>query len=67
MVQQLTLNDNSSENAYDNRSLGLSRRSVGEALRILEVQGLVHARAGRYGGSTVPQPSTDMLGDSLSP
>lgn len=40
---------------------GLSRGSVREALRILEAQGLVQTRAGRYGGSTVAQPSNDML------
>ena len=45
---------------------GLSRGSVREALRILEAQGLVHTRAGRYGGSTVAQPSDDMLADNIN-
>ncbi|MDE2303684.1 MAG: FadR family transcriptional regulator [Sphingomonadales bacterium] len=40
---------------------GLSRGSVREALRILETQGLVLTRAGRYGGSTVAKPSDDHL------
>lgn len=45
---------------------GLSRGSVREALRILETQGLVHTRAGRYGGSTVSQPSDDMLASHIN-
>lgn len=40
---------------------GLSRGSVREALRILEAQGLVNTRAGRYGGTTVALPTTDQL------
>ena len=40
---------------------GLSRGSVREALRILEAQGLVRTRAGRYGGSVVSRPSDTML------
>ncbi len=40
---------------------GLSRGSVREALRILEAEGLVRTRAGRYGGSLVCQPSDDLL------
>lgn len=40
---------------------GLSRGSVREALRILETQGLVLTRAGRYGGTTVATPSDDHL------
>ena len=40
---------------------GLSRGSVREALRILEAQGLVNTRAGRYGGTTVSQPTTAQL------
>lgn len=39
---------------------GLSRGSVREALRILEAQGLVRTRPGRYGGSVVTRP-TDAL------
>ena len=40
---------------------GLSRGSVREALRILEAQGLVNTRAGRYGGTTVSQPTAVQL------
>lgn len=40
---------------------GLSRGSVREALRILEAQGLVRTRAGRYGGSVVSHPTDAML------
>ncbi len=40
---------------------GLSRGSVREALRILEAQGLVCTRPGRYGGSVVSQPSDAQL------
>jgi len=36
---------------------GLSRASVREALRILEVEGLVEVRAGRGGGSRVSRPA----------
>ena len=45
---------------------GLSRGSVREALRILETQGLVHTRAGRYGGSTVSQPTNDQLAGHIN-
>lgn len=45
---------------------GLSRGSVREALRILEAQGLVHTRAGRYGGTTVSQPTTDHLANHIN-
>ena len=45
---------------------GLSRGSVREALSILEAQGLVNTRAGRYGGSTVAQPSDDMLAGHIN-
>ena len=45
---------------------GLSRGSVREALRILEAQGLVHTRAGRYGGTTVSQPTTDYLASHIN-
>jgi GntR family transcriptional regulator, transcriptional repressor for pyruvate dehydrogenase complex len=40
---------------------GLSRGSVREALRILEAQGLVLTRPGRYGGSVVSQLSDARL------
>jgi GntR family transcriptional repressor for pyruvate dehydrogenase complex len=45
---------------------GLSRGSVREALRILEAQGLVATRAGRYGGSTVSMPSDHHLAGQLN-
>ena len=45
---------------------GLSRGSVREALRILEAQGLVNTRAGRYGGTTVSQPTTVQLASHVS-
>ncbi len=44
---------------------GLSRGSVREALRILEAQGLVRTRAGRYGGSVVSQPSDAQLAGQI--
>lgn len=40
---------------------GLSRGSIREALRILEAQGLVYTRAGRYGGSVVSRPTDALL------
>lgn len=40
---------------------GLSRGSIREALRILEAQGLVSTRAGRYGGTVVSRPSDEFL------
>ncbi|MFZ0887556.1 MAG: FadR/GntR family transcriptional regulator [Candidatus Binataceae bacterium] len=40
---------------------GLSRGSVREALRILEVEGLVHTRPGRYGGSVIRLPSDEVI------
>lgn len=45
---------------------GLSRGSVREALRILEAQGLVATRAGRYGGTTVAMPSDDLLAGHIN-
>jgi GntR family transcriptional regulator, transcriptional repressor for pyruvate dehydrogenase complex len=45
---------------------GLSRGSVREALRILETQGLVLTRAGRYGGTTVSQPTNDQLAGHIN-
>lgn len=44
----------------------LSRGSVREVLRILEVRGLVSTRAGRYGGSVVTRPSDSMLESQIS-
>lgn len=45
---------------------GLSRGSVREALRILEAQGLVETKAGRYGGSTVSQPTDALLASHIN-
>ncbi len=45
---------------------GLSRGSIREGLRILETQGLVHTRAGRYGGAVVSQPSDALLANHIS-
>ena len=44
---------------------GLGRGSVREALRILEAQGLVRTRAGRYGGSVVSKPSDALLASHI--
>lgn len=44
---------------------GLSRGSVREALRILEAQGLVRTRPGRYGGSVVSKPSDAQLAGQI--
>lgn len=40
---------------------GLGRSSVREALRILEIRGLVRTRPGRHGGSIVAQPTDALL------
>ena len=40
---------------------GLSRSSVREALRILETEGLVQTKPGRYGGTVVNLPSPELL------
>lgn len=40
---------------------GLSRAAVRDALRILETEGLIETRPGRYGGSIVRQPASDAL------
>jgi GntR family transcriptional regulator, transcriptional repressor for pyruvate dehydrogenase complex len=45
---------------------GLSRASVREALRILEMEGLVVIRPGRGGGSAVCRPSREALERSVS-
>lgn len=47
-------------------STGLSRGSVREALRILEAQGLVNTRPGRYGGTTVTQPTDSHLAGHIN-
>ncbi|MBL8386006.1 MAG: FadR family transcriptional regulator [Burkholderiales bacterium] len=44
---------------------GLGRGSVREALRILEAQGLLRTRAGRYGGSVVSRPSDAFLASHI--
>lgn len=43
----------------------MSRTTVREALRILEVQGLVRIRAGRAGGAFVQKPGEDSVAKSL--
>jgi len=44
---------------------GVSRGSVREALRILEVEGLVSTKPGRNGGSTTQRPSPDGISRTL--
>jgi len=44
----------------------MSRTTVREALRILEVQGLVRIRTGRSGGAFVRRPGGDSVTDSVS-
>jgi GntR family transcriptional regulator, transcriptional repressor for pyruvate dehydrogenase complex len=43
----------------------MSRTTVREALRILEVQGLIRIKAGRAGGAFVTHPGEDSVADSL--
>ncbi|HEV2512142.1 FadR/GntR family transcriptional regulator [Bosea sp. (in: a-proteobacteria)] len=45
---------------------GLSRTSVREALRILEVQGIIAVKTGRNGGSVVQRPNREALERSLT-
>lgn len=40
---------------------GLSRAAVRDALRVLESEGLIETRQGRYGGSVVKLPANDAL------
>lgn len=40
---------------------GMSRTTVREALRILEVQGLIRIKSGRTGGAFVQQPGEDVM------
>ncbi|WP_232419292.1 FCD domain-containing protein [Paracoccus sp. N5] len=40
---------------------GLSRTSVRDALRILEAEGLIRTRAGRFDGSTVTRPQRNIV------
>src|SRR6202171_5933212 len=44
----------------------MSRATVREALRILEVQNLVRVKAGRTGGAFVQRPSTKSMASSVS-
>src|SRR6478752_673731 len=43
----------------------MSRATVREALRILEVQNLVRVKAGRTGGAFVQKPSTKSIASSV--
>jgi GntR family transcriptional regulator, transcriptional repressor for pyruvate dehydrogenase complex len=45
---------------------GLSRASVRDALRILESEGLIQTKQGRYGGSMVRQPADDALAKPIA-
>jgi GntR family transcriptional regulator, transcriptional repressor for pyruvate dehydrogenase complex len=45
---------------------GLSRGSVREALRILEAEGLVTTRPGRYGGSRATRPTGTMVSRQIA-
>tara|TARA_R110000751_G_scaffold271365_2_gene371318 strand:- start:160603 stop:161367 length:765 start_codon:yes stop_codon:yes gene_type:complete len=47
-------------------SSGLSRSSVREALRILEIEGLIVTKPGRNGGSSVCQPSRETIVKTVS-
>jgi DNA-binding FadR family transcriptional regulator len=44
----------------------MSRSTVREALRVLEVQGLVRIKAGRAGGAFVQKPSKDSVASSVN-
>src|SRR5260370_24123938 len=44
----------------------MSRATVREALRILEVQGLVRVKTGRAGGAYVYRPGRDSMADSVN-
>jgi GntR family transcriptional regulator, transcriptional repressor for pyruvate dehydrogenase complex len=48
------------------RQTQMSRATVREALRILEVQNLVKVKAGRAGGAFVQRPSTTSMANSVS-
>jgi DNA-binding FadR family transcriptional regulator len=47
------------------QALGVSRSTVREALRVLEVMGFVEVRLGASGGSFVAQPDGQMVGKAL--
>lgn len=40
---------------------GINRSSVREALRMLEVEGLLRSKPGRYGGNIVARPDNDLM------
>ena len=44
---------------------GMSRTTVREALRILEVQGLIRIKAGRTGGAFVQQPGEEVMSSTV--
>ena len=44
----------------------MSRATIREALRILEVQGLVRVKTGRAGGAYVYRPGQDSMADSVN-
>lgn len=46
-------------------SMGVSRVTVRDALRVLEVMGLVNIRVGSSGGAFVTRPSTNVIGENL--
>ena len=47
-------------------TFGVSRVTVRDALRVLEVMGLVEIRVGSSGGAFVTTPSADVIGNTLS-
>ncbi|MGQ0841912.1 FadR/GntR family transcriptional regulator [Actinokineospora sp.] len=47
------------------KQTGMGRTTVREALRILEVQGLIRIKAGRAGGAFVHRPGEDSVANSL--
>src|SRR5258708_9162092 len=55
---------------HTERDLGaqtqMSRATVREALRILEVQGLIRIKAGRAGGAFVQKPDDESVADSVA-
>lgn len=44
---------------------GMSRTTVREALRILEVQGLIRIKAGRTGGAFIQQPGEEVMANTV--